>query len=808
MNKINRPFIGSYLVFVAAFLSMPLVHATDYNEESFVFFAKSDANSVFTELHMQKSKNIVLIHGDIVTPIDLSAGKSFQLTGTSSYSPQFGGYDSYQSWDGRTLSTSSHNVSDDINVLIGDFNGDGFKDQLLQSKKNAVNNSLADQTLIIVYGSNSTLPLKVETVIPTVTSGGISTGTFNASSANVSVGDYNGDGISDIQLTSTDSSENSSSIQTYAYGNSQNISEIKWELSGYQSITPTPNTDGVLTSIPNIPIPAVPVSNIVGLEVGGKGGVSPSGSGSYSIPIDVVPALSGFQPSLSLQYDSQALPSITPIKLSQINPASGSMGLGWSLSGLSAVSRCQTDLTRETVIDAVDYDSNDQFCLDGQRLILVNGSHGESSAEYRTEMGGNARIFSIGEAGSGPQSFKVVGSNGDISEYGYTEDSRQEALDRIEIDRWSVSKVKNSTGSEIDFNYEKDTANLIYRITSITYEGNTVSFNYDASTTVLKNSLSKIVTGTQSFEFKYISSVNDIALRLKEVKRCANLLCTNPTVFDWNTSAHESSSTVFSTPISAIQQFGYWESAGEWSVTKTPRMMADVDGDGLSDIVGFASSGVIVGLSDGDGTFTQKSTGLNQFGYWESAGEWRSEKTPRMMADINGDGLQDIIGFASGGVVVALSDGDGTFTMVNESFNAFGYWASAGQWTVEKTPRVMADVNGDGLSDIVGFASGGVVVALSDGDGTFTMVDESLIAFGYWASAGQWTVGKTPRVMADVNGDGLADIVGFASGGVVVALSDGDGTFTMVDESLKAFGYWASAGQWTVEKTPRMMADI
>ena len=772
MSKINRAFIGSYLVFVAAWLSMSLVHATEYEQDSFVYYAKSDADSVFTDLHMQKTQEIVLLHGDIITPIDLSAGKSFNLTGSSAYTAQLGGYDSYSSWNGRTLLSSSVNVSADIKVLIGDFNGDGFKDQLLQAQKNTASSSLSDQTLIIVYGSNSKLPLKVETVAPVVNSGGTSSGRFNASASTISVSDYNGDGISDIELTSTNGNESGSSIQTYAFGSTQGIDEIKWELFDYQSITPTPITDGVLTSIPNITMPTAPASNTVGLEVGGKGSVSPTGSGSYSIPINVVPALSGFQPSLSLQYNSQALPSVTPVKLSHINPASGSIGLGWSIAGLSAVSRCQTDLTRETNIDAVDYDSNDQFCLDGQRLVLVSGTHGSSGAEYRTEMGGNARVFAVGAAGSGPQSFKVIGSNGGISEFGNTEDSRQEALGRTEIDRWNVSKVKNATGSEIDFNYEKDTTNFKYRITSIAYEGNTVSFNYDASSTVLKNSLSKIVTTAQSLEFKYISSVNDTALRLSEVRRCANLLCTSPTVFDWNTSTFESTSNIFSTPTSAIQAFGYWASAGEWSVEKTPRMMADVNGDGLSDIVGFASSGVVVALSDGDGTFTMVNESLKAFGYWASAGEWRTDKTPRMMADINGDGMADIVGFASSGVVVALSDGDGTFTIVPTGLNAFGYWASAGEWSVENTPRMLLDVNGDGLDDIVGFASSGVIVALSNGDGTFKIESSVLKAFGYWASAGEWRSNKTPRMFADVDGDGLPDIVGFASSGVVTSVNN------------------------------------
>ncbi|NPC87315.1 VCBS repeat-containing protein, partial [Pyxidicoccus fallax] len=96
----------------------------------------------------------------------------------------------------------------------------------------------------------------------------------------------------------------------------------------------------------------------------------------------------------------------------------------------------------------------------------------------------------------------------------------------------------------------------------------------------------------------------------------------------------------------------------------------------------------------------------------------------------------------------------------------------AGGWRVEKHPRTVADVNGDGRADIVGFANDGVYVALSTGTG-FTAGQFWLGEFGY--DAGGWRVEKHPRTAADVNRDGRADIVGFANDGVYVALSTGTG---------------------------------
>ncbi|MGB0211533.1 SpvB/TcaC N-terminal domain-containing protein [Algiphilus sp.] len=84
--------------------------------------------------------------------------------------------------------------------------------------------------------------------------------------------------------------------------------------------------------------------------------VSQSGSATYTVPIALPPGVAGVRPSLALQYDSQG--------------ENGLLGVGWSLSGLSVVSRCPA---RAFVFDAahggVNYDEADRFCLDGQRLI-------------------------------------------------------------------------------------------------------------------------------------------------------------------------------------------------------------------------------------------------------------------------------------------------------------------------------------------------------------------------------------------------------------------------------------------------------
>jgi hypothetical protein len=148
-----------------------------------------------------------------------------------------------------------------------------------------------------------------------------------------------------------------------------------------------------------------------------------------------------------------------------------------------------------------------------------------------------------------------------------------------------------------------------------------------------------------------------------------------------------------------------------------------------------------------------------------------------VVADVNGDGKLDIItaNLVGNSVSVLPGNGDGTFKTVQNS--PFG---------VDSQPRsvAVADVNGDGVPDIVtanyGGSSGGSVSVLSgNGNGTFRLprfFDE----------------GSSPVsvLVADVNGGGKPDIITdyevfnpqstniLLRQGVRALFGNGDGSFT------------------------------
>src|SRR6185369_11477817 len=144
----------------------------------------------------------------------------------------------------------------------------------------------------------------------------------------------------------------------------------------------------------------------------GSFGVSESGAATYTIPIQVPPGTGGMAPQLALSYNSQA--------------GNGLLGVGWSLSGLSAITRCPRTMAQDGYRGGVNYDLNDRYCLDGQRLILVAGTEGTSGAEYRTERESFSKITAYGSAGNGPAYFIVKTKAGLTLEYGNTADSRIE----------------------------------------------------------------------------------------------------------------------------------------------------------------------------------------------------------------------------------------------------------------------------------------------------------------------------------------------------------------------------------------------
>jgi hypothetical protein len=247
----------------------------------------------------------------------------------------------------------------------------------------------------------------------------------------------------------------------------------------------------------------------------------------------------------------------------------------------------------------------------------------------------------------------------------------------------------------------------------------------------------------------------------------------------------------------------------------------DVNGDGYTDLVQFNQNSlpagsvyVVLGSPSGYTTMTRWHTNFSVGAQWPEVG------------DVDGDGKADIITFdqSTGQVFVAISNGVSQFGASTQWHGSFSFSG--------EIPRV-ADMNGDGRADVVTFVQvnnwGAVWVSMSCGTDAnhFPQGCSAGARFGTrinWANGFSLT-GEVPRV-ADVNGDGLADIVTFSTDtNAYVSLtrrhactSSADCSFGPCDTALgicpatlgEAAGaktFWGTGFFVTLGETP-MMADV
>jgi len=294
---------------------------------------------------------------------------------------------------------------------------------------------------------------------------------------------------------------------------------------------------------------------------------------------------------------------------------------------------------------------------------------------------------------------------------------------------------------------------------------------------------------------------------------CSYITSANGSLYNWeDTSALTSFGLTFKqythslgldVPCLPPEQWilNYGVKAGGWTnFDAYPRCMGDVNGDGKADVVGFGNKGVYVSLSNGS-SFQAGALWIANFGM--AAGQWTSQDLyPRLLGDVNGDGRADIVAFGKKNVYISLSTGH-AFSAPTTSLATF--CASAGGWTsYDAYPRALGDVNGDGRADIVGFGNKAVYVSLSTGSG---YAAPKIWAAAFGKSAGGWdSQDHVPRVVGDVNGDGMADIVGFYTTGAQASRSTGS-AFPAPAQWIANYG--ANAGGWSSQSVyPRTLGDV
>ena len=147
-------------------------------------------------------------------------------------------------------------------------------------------------------------------------------------------------------------------------------------------------------------------------SMSGSFSVSSTGEAVYAMPLASVPGRAGVEPKLAITYDSAA--------------GNGLLGVGFSIAGLSAISRCASNLAQDGRIRGVRYDATDKLCLDGKRLIPVSKAPG--TIEYRTMPDTFVKVIAHydreEDMPGNAVSFEVHQPSGLIVDYGKSESSK------------------------------------------------------------------------------------------------------------------------------------------------------------------------------------------------------------------------------------------------------------------------------------------------------------------------------------------------------------------------------------------------
>lgn len=101
----------------------------------------------------------------------------------------------------------------------------------------------------------------------------------------------------------------------------------------------------------------------------GSASVSPSGTAEFAFPLSLPPGTRGLTPQLGLSYSSAG--------------GRGIVGVGWAISGVSVIARCERTVAQDGLARPVQNDSGDAFCLNGNKLRVVSGVYGAAGSTYR-----------------------------------------------------------------------------------------------------------------------------------------------------------------------------------------------------------------------------------------------------------------------------------------------------------------------------------------------------------------------------------------------------------------------------------------
>jgi RHS repeat-associated protein len=540
--------------------------------------------------------------------------------------------------------------------------------------------------------------------------------------------------------------------------------------TGGETGGPNPGDDGVVGTI------------------GGELNINQMGSAYYSVPIDIPKGINNLQPNLSILYSSSLGDTY--------------LGLGWSISGYSAISRIGCNIYNDNRITTPNFGNDDKFAIDGNRLMAVEGgTYGGPATKYKTEIEDFSIVITHKDEGNtspDPDWFEVKTKNGQIMQYGKTSDSRIEPQGEVgKTQIWLLNEVKDLMGNFITYHYYEDNSTGEYYLESISYTGNNkitpiippfaeIVFQYEnrpntsirysnGFKTTISKLLEKIIVNYDNQMFKEYdliyeysnpnSLLTEIHLKSKENETI------NPLKFSYSQSFSTPVSEQTSLPLPDNHESSFADYNGdglcdilyiEYPITPSSKWGLKINKNGTFDdtpdysgIVPFACEAIYpnyvvmgqaqyVSPNNYGGNAPLPSLYISKVSLLSNLGN-----------DFNGDGKSDIV------IVTEYDEGNDHFYLYytyyyDDLTNKIKQCNNVAPAIVRRehlnSKVFLADINGDMLTDFIIFDTDNTEEPIK----TFTRDKDGALNVVSYANFCNWNIDSKVD-FADFNGDGKAD---------------------------------------------------
>ncbi len=593
----------------------------------------------------------------------------------------------------------------------------------------------------------------------------------------------------------------------------------------------------------------------------GSFSVAASGNAHYSLPIEVPPGIRGIQPEMSITYSSAAKNGLLGWGwnlngLSRIHRCSASVVRDNYVSGTLDDDEFKLCLDGQRLVEIVPGEYRTE--RESFKKIVENDDVGytvylKSGREIQYGVSSDARRASNNGATYVDWNInRVTDLTGNYMTYRY-ENNAEVGVHRIQRVEYTKNDAAGAAGinQSLDFNYE-DRGDIVSGFWSGVYsqvDKRLASIDVQADGQLVRryNLNYQLHDGNTYADPSHISRLSNINVCYDQY----STQCSDPVVIDWTSRAQDEFGFTESNLVSGIDDdtdyvLGDFDVDGEQEVLIVDREMGVLDFDayllekgetytGSADQykISFTNIDVIAHVVDvnSDG---RDDLILRAYNYGDLLVSYASEngflepvtfleKAEYVFSkhfqfrDFNGDGRVDM--FRS---PAFLGDGTTRFEVAinfgNGQFDEFREWGlhNGGQ---PKTLK-LADMNGDGLTDLV--RCDYITIDGTDQDPNKCRFIVSInhgtgfMAQTYWGGTevsslswskrnnfdGTGSLVEQHMVLADVNGDGTADIVWADKSDVKVALNNGVG--------FEGFGVWLDQDITPVywEAPPFSLVDI